>query len=112
MNNYTCPHCGSEQPPVLKSIWSTKDIIITIILFLTFFPLGIVYLLVKNASNKQRICLDCNLPYEERQKTSTVADYDKIKNVVKTVVKDPRVRQSVKDLKNSAVEFHDTFDVN
>ena len=93
MNSYACPHCGSAKPPVLKAVWSTKDKIIAVVLFFAFFPLGIVYVLIKNGSNKQQICPDCNVPYANVPETSASEDFAKMKNVVKTVVKDPNVRQ-------------------
>ena len=108
----TCPHCGSTKEPVNKAMWTTKDKIIAVILFLLFFPIGIIYVLIKQLSNKQQFCPDCQKFYSEVQGTTTSEDITRIKNVVKTVAKDPNVRKSVKDLKNSAKELQDTFYVN
>ncbi|MDO4831257.1 MAG: LITAF-like zinc ribbon domain-containing protein [Clostridia bacterium] len=112
METYNCPHCGSMNEPVNKARWETKDKVIAAILFLLFFPLGIIYVLVKQISGKQKFCPDCQMFYSEAQQTSTSDDIAKIKNVVKTVAKDPNVRKSVKDLKNSAKELQDTFYIN
>lgn len=111
MNN-VCSNCGSEKAPIKKAAWSTKDKIIAVILLLIFFPIGIIYIIVKNTSSKQLVCPDCKKLYSGVQDKSTSEDFDKMKNVVKTVAKDPNVRRAVKDVKNSLSELRDTFYVN
>lgn len=112
MQNYICPHCGSEKSPIIKSYWTTKDKIIAIVLTLAFFPMGIIYIIIKQTKNKRKICPDCQKFYNWNQEESVSDDISKMKNVIKTVATDPKVKQSVKDLRNSAKEFQDSFYIN
>lgn len=43
MNNHQCPHCGSFKEPANKPVWSSKDKVVVVILFLLFFPANLVF---------------------------------------------------------------------
>lgn len=55
---FTCPYCGSQIRPVLKSEISAGGWVIFVILLLVFFPLCWLGLLVKD---KYRTCRSCGI---------------------------------------------------
>lgn len=109
MNTNQCPHCGSSKNPVSKAVWSTKDKVITVILFLVFFPAGIVCFFIKQLGRKEFVCPDCKIPYNLSVQTDEVYDSAKIVGTIKTVAKNPEVRRAVKNVKSSLKDFQDTL---
>ena len=111
MENYSCPNCGSSKQPITKSIWSKKDKILAIVLLLAFFPFGIIYIIIKQSSNKQLVCPDCKKAYTEVQETSVTDDINAIKKAVIDVAKDPNVRNAAKEAKESLKELQESFNI-
>lgn len=107
-----CPNCGSSKSPELRAVWSTKDKIIAVVLFLAFFPAGIVFLLVKQSKDKRPVCPDCKAPYSGKQESPSARGVSGITSTVKAAAKNPEVRQSLRKLKKDAIALRDTFDVN
>ena len=108
METYACPHCGSRNQPTSKASWTKKDLIITAVLMLVFFPAGIIFVLFKLFSDKTPVCPDCGRVVEGAAAAGTV-DMKKVAGVAKGIATDPEMRKTFRDVKDSFRDFQDTF---
>ena len=109
-----CPHCGSTDQPIKKVVWNTYEKAIAIFSFIIFFPAAVIFLIIKHLTKKD-VCPKCNLPYEIPDTIPTdnsASNTSNAVNAVKTVVKNPEFRSSIRNLKSAGEEFADSLDIN
>ena len=110
-----CPKCGHIGVGVPGKIFTTKDIIIGVILFFAFFILGILYLAFiygkrKNPQNRSIICPVCKtVMVKVDDSVFTKKGMSDAKNVATTLAKDENFRKSVKGLAKSVKGVGNSF---
>ena len=115
MQSYQCPHCGSNQAPVSKVVWSQKDKLLAAVLLILLFPAGLIFVIIKLTGKKEPVCPDCGKPYAATGASGGDIDLKRVGTTLKAAAQDPGVRKSVKDLSHTVSEgvsaMQDSMDV-
>lgn len=114
-----CPKCGHIGAGVPEKMLRKIDWVI--IIFTFFSGIGAIYLLLLyikkgDPAKRNKVCPICGTIIKESsiggELNLNKGDIDKTKNIVLAVAKNPEIRKGIKDIKNSAKDFHNTFYTN